>query len=61
MRLKMKASSCWCIDLNCFTHAPLGNQKLAQKQYDEAIKLYTEAIKLNPTSAVYYANRYIFY
>jgi len=28
-----------------------------EKNYDEAIRLYTEAISLNPKSAVYYANR----
>lgn len=29
----------------------------AEKEYDNAIELYTKAIELMPTSAVYYANR----
>ncbi|KAI9668494.1 MAG: hypothetical protein M1829_005372 [Trizodia sp. TS-e1964] len=34
-----------------------GNDALAKKKYDKAIELYTEAIKINPSSAVYQANR----
>lgn len=34
-----------------------GNAKMGQRQYDEAIKLYTEAIELNGKNAIYYANR----
>ena len=30
-----------------------------EKNYEEAIRLYTEAIKLNPNAAAYYANRSI--
>lgn len=29
----------------------------AEKEYDKAIEWYTEAIKLDPENAVYYANR----
>lgn len=35
----------------------LGNRKVSDQNYPEAIKLYSEAIKLNPNNAVYYANR----
>jgi len=35
----------------------LGNRKVNEKEYAEAIRLYGEAIVLNPTNAVYYANR----
>jgi small glutamine-rich tetratricopeptide repeat-containing protein alpha len=31
--------------------------KLSENKYDEAIELYTQAINLDPTSAVYYSNR----
>ncbi|KAF9163389.1 hypothetical protein DFQ27_002916 [Actinomortierella ambigua] len=34
-----------------------GNRKVNEKDYAEAIRLYGEAIVLNPTNAVYYANR----
>ncbi|RUP49773.1 hypothetical protein BC936DRAFT_141527 [Jimgerdemannia flammicorona] len=34
-----------------------GNRKVTDRNYPEAIKLYSEAIKLNPSNAVYYANR----
>lgn len=34
-----------------------GNAKMGQRQYDEAIKLYTEAIELNGKNAIYYSNR----
>ncbi|KAF7721223.1 hypothetical protein EC973_005099 [Apophysomyces ossiformis] len=34
-----------------------GNRKVAERNYPEAIKLYTEAITINGTQAVYYANR----
>ena len=30
---------------------------IPDKNYEEAIKFYTEAINLNPKAAVYYANR----
>jgi small glutamine-rich tetratricopeptide repeat-containing protein alpha len=30
---------------------------MAERKYDEAIKLYTEAIELNGKNAIYYANR----
>jgi len=33
------------------------NSKVSAKEYDEAIKLYSEAIALCPDNAVYYANR----
>ncbi|VVT56487.1 uncharacterized protein SAPINGB_P005096 [Magnusiomyces paraingens] len=35
----------------------LGNKALQQNHYDEAIKLYTQAIELNPNNEIYYANR----
>lgn len=34
-----------------------GNKAMASKDFDLAIKKYTEAIKVLPTNAVYYANR----
>ncbi|KAF9198787.1 hypothetical protein BGZ49_000289 [Haplosporangium sp. Z 27] len=34
-----------------------GNRKVNEKDYAEAIRLYGEAIALNPGNAVYYANR----
>jgi len=34
-----------------------GNRKVNEKDYAEAIRLYGEAIVLNPKNAVYYANR----
>lgn len=34
-----------------------GNQFLQAKQYDEAIKAYTEAINLDPTDHVFFSNR----
>ncbi|KAI9255177.1 hypothetical protein BDA99DRAFT_442302 [Phascolomyces articulosus] len=34
-----------------------GNRKVAERNYPEAIKLYTEAIQINGAQAVYYANR----
>jgi len=30
---------------------------MAERNYEEAIKLYTEAIELNGKNAIYYANR----
>jgi hypothetical protein len=38
----------------------IGNRKVNEKEYAEAIRLYGEAIVLNPKNAVYYANRYEF-
>lgn len=37
----------------------MGNRKVAERNYPEAIKLYSEAIALNGDNAVYYANRYV--
>ncbi|XP_064466243.1 dnaJ homolog subfamily C member 7-like isoform X5 [Ornithodoros turicata] len=34
-----------------------GNELYKQKKYEEALRLYTEAIGLSPESAAYYANR----
>ncbi|KAI8144361.1 hypothetical protein BJV82DRAFT_607134 [Fennellomyces sp. T-0311] len=34
-----------------------GNRKVSERNYPEAIKLYTEAIAINGAQAVYYANR----
>jgi tetratricopeptide (TPR) repeat protein len=34
-----------------------GNDAFAKKDFDEAIKLYTEALKLEPNNPVYYSNR----
>lgn len=34
-----------------------GNEALAAKRYHEALTAYTEAIRLNPNNAVYWANR----
>ncbi|KAF9947498.1 hypothetical protein BGZ65_008761, partial [Modicella reniformis] len=34
-----------------------GNRKVSDKEYAEAVLLYGEAIALNPSNAVYYANR----
>ena len=34
-----------------------GNRKVSERNYPEAIKLYTEAIDINGAQAVYYANR----
>lgn len=42
----------------CKTRA---NEYFKEKQYPDAIDLYTEAIELNPHSAVYYGNRSIAY
>jgi len=35
-----------------------GNAKLQANQFEEAIKCYDDAIRLNPENAIYYANRY---
>lgn len=35
----------------------LGNEAFKTKNFDEAIKHYSEAIRLNPSNAVYYSNR----
>lgn len=35
----------------------MGNRKVAERNYPEAIKLYSEAIALDGQNAVYYANR----
>ncbi len=35
----------------------LGNDAYASKNYDEAIKFYSEAIALDENNAVYYSNR----
>ena len=37
----------------------LGNEKMNQKLFTEALSLYTRAINLNPMNAVYYCNRFI--
>jgi small glutamine-rich tetratricopeptide repeat-containing protein alpha len=34
-----------------------GNRQVAERNYPEAIRLYTEAIALNGKQSVYYANR----
>ncbi|KAL7748563.1 Small glutamine-rich tetratricopeptide repeat-containing protein 2 [Sorochytrium milnesiophthora] len=34
-----------------------GNKKVAEKDYDEAVRLYSEAIALDAQNAVYYSNR----
>jgi small glutamine-rich tetratricopeptide repeat-containing protein alpha len=34
-----------------------GNKKMISKDFHEAIRLYSEAIKLNPENAAYYSNR----
>lgn len=34
-----------------------GNRMVSERNYPEAIKLYTEAIELDGKNAVYYANR----
>jgi len=34
-----------------------GNQKLAAKQFAEAVECYSNAIKMNPSNSIYYANR----
>lgn len=34
-----------------------GNEHLAQKRFKEAVDAYSEAIRIDPTCAVYYANR----
>ena len=38
-----------------------GNELLQQKKIEEAIVCYDEAIKLNPNSAIYFANRLAFH
>jgi tetratricopeptide (TPR) repeat protein len=35
----------------------LGNKAFGEKQYDEAIKLYSDAIKLDPSQHVFFSNR----
>jgi len=35
----------------------LGNKAFAAKDYDEAIKFYSEAIEIDPTNHVYFSNR----
>jgi tetratricopeptide (TPR) repeat protein len=35
-----------------------GNAALQAKKFDEAIEMYTEAIKLDPSNQVFYSNRY---
>ncbi|KAK9766202.1 Small glutamine-rich tetratricopeptide repeat-containing protein 2 [Basidiobolus ranarum] len=34
-----------------------GNKKVSEKDYEEAIKLYSQAIEINDNNSVYYANR----
>lgn len=34
---------------------------LAAKDYENAVKYYTQAIELNPTNAIYYGNRSLAY
>ena len=38
-----------------------GNNLMKQERYEEALKNYTEAIKLDPKNAVFYCNRYVLY
>ena len=37
------------------------NEYFKTEKYPQAIELYTQCIKLNPSNAVYYANRSIAY
>jgi hypothetical protein len=34
-----------------------GNRKVAERNYPEAIRFYSEAISVNPNNAVFYGNR----
>jgi tetratricopeptide (TPR) repeat protein len=36
-----------------------GNSKLQANQFEDAIKCYDDAIRLNPDNAIYYANRFV--
>lgn len=38
-----------------------GNAALQAKKFDEAIEMYTEAIKLDPSNQVFYSNRYVLF
>ena len=46
--------------LTCFSpaYAPrLGNEAFAVKNYDAAIKHYSDAIEVEPSNAIFYSNR----
>lgn len=43
------------------TAKSLGNEYFNAKNFDEAIKHYTDAIRLNPENAVFYSNRSVCY
>ncbi len=44
-----------------FHQKRLGNDAFQAKNYEEAIKFYSEAIKLDPENAIYYSNRRFYY
>lgn len=39
------------------SHLRLGNEAFATRKFDEAIAHYNNAIKYDPSNAVYYSNR----
>lgn len=53
-----RASSCW--STTALPHAASSSIPTA-KDYENAIKFYSQAIELNPSNAIYYGNRSLAY
>ncbi|EGZ19854.1 hypothetical protein PHYSODRAFT_328029 [Phytophthora sojae] len=46
-----------CVLCNALICRKLGNQEFNEKNFDKAVECYSEAIRLDPESHVYYSNR----
>lgn len=57
LNLSSSSSSSSSRQLITFSLRNSGNEFLAAKKYDDAARLYGEAIQLNPSNAIYYSNR----